>query len=74
MSALKKAGVGTPAEIQNQSSQPYRNDYQVSNLKLQIGEFLFLLQTPLMPYERKVCSQIFEKLLGEFYDFEGIHR
>jgi hypothetical protein len=61
------------AKTQNFQSQFYIQDPEPSsaNLKLQLGEFLFLLQTTLRPHERKVCWQVFETKLNEYIDLKN---
>lgn len=59
MRALKKAGVGTPARTQNRQNESYLKAHWLSNLKLQLGEFLLLLQTPMRACEREICLQAF---------------
>jgi hypothetical protein len=69
--AVHRADKTAKAQNQLQLSESYRKDRRLSNLKLQLGEFLFFLQMPLRPYERKVCLQALERTLQEFYQIEG---
>jgi hypothetical protein len=73
MSALKKAVCieDRAARAQNYQSESYQQNDKLSNLKLQLGEFLFLLQTPLRPYERAACLQALESLLREYVCCKG---
>jgi hypothetical protein len=41
-----------------------------ANLKLQLGEILLYLQTPLVQSERQICWQVFESLLRQYLDLE----
>jgi len=73
---IKKAAVPTATRTQNyyESSYPQDSEPSRANLKLQLGEFLFLLQAPLKPYEREICLQTFESLLREYVGYKGEQR
>lgn len=70
---IKKATGATVTKTQSYCEQFYPQDRNPSRekLKLQLGEFLLLLQTPLRPYERKVCLRTFESVLREYLSYKG---
>jgi len=63
----KKAAVEAAAK-EKHHQQVYQQGCKpsIENFRLQLGELLLLLQTPLKTYERQICWQAFESVLRQY--------
>lgn len=65
---IKKTAAPTAARKHNRQSESYRNSVSESRAKLQIGELLLFLQTPLNQIQKRKYWRLFEVRLSEYLD------
>ena len=71
MLSKKRRGVSDKtAPNNNQLQESYRNSASVSRVKLQIGELLLALQTPLNRKQERNIWVLFESKLRQYYDLK----
>jgi len=60
------------AQTNNQQYKAYRNSVSVSRAKLEVGELLLTLQTPLSQEQQKKYWQLFGVMLRQYVDLKFI--